>query len=212
MKLKFIFAASLFALASQVQAAPVNLVVNGSFEDTPSTVAPGTFETFSNITGWTTGGNANGIEIRNNRVGTAAAGDNFAELDSTGNTNIFQTLSTTAGQAYTLSFAYSPRLDQPSDTNGISALWNGSIISVPAIITGNGAGNVDNVWTTYVFSVIGTGSDILGFSAEGISDTFGGGIDSVSVSAVPIPAAAFLFAPALLGFMGLRRKAKDLAA
>tara|TARA_R110001606_G_scaffold395213_1_gene567082 strand:+ start:83369 stop:84001 length:633 start_codon:yes stop_codon:yes gene_type:complete len=32
------------------------------------------------------------------------------------------------------------------------------------------------------------------------------------VSAVPIPAAAFLFAPALLGFMGLRRKAKNIAA
>lgn len=33
-----------------------------------------------------------------------------------------------------------------------------------------------------------------------------------SVSAVPIPAAAFLFAPALLGFMGLRRKAKIAVA
>jgi hypothetical protein len=33
-----------------------------------------------------------------------------------------------------------------------------------------------------------------------------------NVSAVPIPAAAFLFAPALLGFMGLRRKAKSSVA
>lgn len=33
-----------------------------------------------------------------------------------------------------------------------------------------------------------------------------------NVSAVPIPAAAFLFAPALLGFMGLRRKAKNTVA
>lgn len=33
-----------------------------------------------------------------------------------------------------------------------------------------------------------------------------------SVSAVPVPAAAFLFAPALLGFMGLRRKAKNTIA
>ena len=31
-------------------------------------------------------------------------------------------------------------------------------------------------------------------------------------SVVPVPAAAFMFAPALLGFMGLRRKAKNLAA
>ena len=35
---------------------------------------------------------------------------------------------------------------------------------------------------------------------------------SLNVSAVPIPAAAFLFAPALLGFMGLRRKAKNTVA
>jgi hypothetical protein len=32
------------------------------------------------------------------------------------------------------------------------------------------------------------------------------------VSAVPIPAAAFMFAPALLGFIGLRRKAKNSVA
>jgi len=32
------------------------------------------------------------------------------------------------------------------------------------------------------------------------------------VSAVPVPAALFLFAPALLGFMGFRRKAVDIAA
>jgi len=32
------------------------------------------------------------------------------------------------------------------------------------------------------------------------------------ISAVPIPAAAFMFAPALLGFMGLRRRAKSAVA
>lgn len=36
-------------------------------------------------------------------------------------------------------------------------------------------------------------------------------INTMNVSAVPVPAAAFLFAPALLGFMGLRRKAKNAA-
>jgi len=42
----------------------------------------------------------------------------------------------------------------------------------------------------------------------------GGGISNYRAynSAVPIPAAAFLFAPALLGFMGLRRKAKNSVA
>ena len=35
--------------------------------------------------------------------------------------------------------------------------------------------------------------------------------ESLSVSAVPIPAALWLFAPALLGFFGLRRKAQNAA-
>jgi len=35
---------------------------------------------------------------------------------------------------------------------------------------------------------------------------------AVAVSEVPIPAAAFMFAPALLGFLGLRRKAKNTVA
>jgi hypothetical protein len=34
----------------------------------------------------------------------------------------------------------------------------------------------------------------------------------VTVSAIPVPAALLLFAPALLGFMGLRRKAKSALA
>lgn len=37
-------------------------------------------------------------------------------------------------------------------------------------------------------------------------------ITVTSVSEVPIPAAAFMFAPALLGFLGLRRRAKNNAA
>ena len=38
------------------------------------------------------------------------------------------------------------------------------------------------------------------------------GIDNIRINAVPIPAAAFMFAPALLGFMGLRRRAKNTIA
>jgi len=51
-----------------------------------------------------------------------------------------------------------------------------------------------------------TGAAALQLFAKAVS---GGAISLLnSPTAVPIPAAAFLFAPALLGFMGLRRKAK----
>jgi hypothetical protein len=43
------------------------------------------------------------------------------------------------------------------------------------------------------------------FSIAGLTQA-GGMTYNLSVAAVPVPAAAFLFAPALLGFLGLRRK------
>ncbi|MDB2705433.1 hypothetical protein N9Y67_02705 [Pseudomonadota bacterium] len=65
----------------------------------------------------------------------------------------------------------------------------------------------------------GITSDTAFNSVEFVSiQNDGFGMDNVSytpisaVSAVPIPAAAFLFGPALLGFMGLRRKAKNSIA
>ncbi|HDZ16344.1 MAG TPA: hypothetical protein ENH61_03085 [Methylophaga aminisulfidivorans] len=42
-------------------------------------------------------------------------------------------------------------------------------------------------------------------------DNLGMILDNVSVSAVPVPAALFLFAPALMGMVGLRRKMKVAA-
>jgi hypothetical protein len=63
--------------------------------------------------------------------------------------------------------------------------------------------------STYIFSQVWTGS-LFGIGAVDYNDEFkisGIGV-SYDVAAVPVPAAAFLFAPALLGFMGLRRKTK----
>lgn len=199
---KLLMAIALFALTSQVNAAPVNLVVNGSFENPD--IRSGTWSTYSSIPGWSTTGA--GVEIRDNVVGTAYDGTQFAELDSKSNSSIYQTLSTTAGKAYTLTFAYSPRINQPASTNPIEVYWNNALLSS---ITGTG-GKVNN-WILYSFVVNGTGQDVLKFAAAGISDSLGGGLDAVSVSAVPLPAALLLFGPALLGFMGLRRKAKTLA-
>lgn len=69
--------------------------------------------------------------------------------------------------------------------------------------------------------LVAAGTD---FTISGISTTKpngsnggGGGLSNYRVynsgiSEVPVPAAAFLFGPALLGFMGLRRKAKNKVA
>jgi len=57
----------------------------------------------------------------------------------------------------------------------------------------------------------GLGTFIRNYSGDGLLEAFGSAFMSEAVSAVPIPAAAFMFAPALLGFMGLRRRAKNKA-
>ncbi|RLB64101.1 MAG: hypothetical protein DRH08_10205 [Deltaproteobacteria bacterium] len=52
-----------------------------------------------------------------------------------------------------------------------------------------------------------------GFNADNFSNSLHPNlrINTGGTGEVPIPAAAFMFAPALLGFMGLRRKAKNKA-
>jgi hypothetical protein len=65
----------------------------------------------------------------------------------------------------------------------------------------------NNLWKQVVFNAAGISKVEVNFGGSGALDNF-----VYSISEVPVPAAAFLFAPALLGFMGLRRKAKKIAA
>lgn len=213
MKLGLFIASLLLILSTQLNAAGVNLIVNGSFEDPD--VATGQWHVYSAITGWTTS-NA-GVEIRDNVAGTAYDGSQFVELDShsstgvTTNSGIYQSVTTTIGQSYLLSFAYSPRIGVASNSNGINILWNGAAIT-SSPITAEGSGLSSHNWTIFEYIVSGTGLDTLAFEATGLNDSLGGSLDKISLSSIPIPSAAFLFAPALLGFMGLRRKAKSAIA
>jgi hypothetical protein len=101
--------------------------------------------------------------------------------------------------------------DEFTFTDGTTT-WNTSTAILGATNLGN---DFDAALASLQFSslsvLLGAGS----YTISGITtlSPFGSGgaavqLSSVDVSAVPIPAAALLFAPALLGFMGLRRKAK----
>lgn len=197
--MKTIFVLLSLLLTSQSYAASTNLIVNGSFED--PNVASGSWQVFKSIPGWSTEGA--GVEIRDNIVGTTEFGNQYAELDSHGansNSSIIQSVITDIGQNYKLSFYYSPRINQSSNTNGISVFWNGNLLQD---ISANGSSV--NVWTLYTFYVVGTGLDSLKFKATGIEDTLGGNIDNVALSSVPVPAAVWLFGSAL-GFLGFSRR------
>jgi hypothetical protein len=188
---------TLLVLLSAATAAHADLVQNGSFEDTNQT--NGTWSIYNNINGWSTVSGA-GIEIRNNVAGIASNGVNFVELDSNDNSAMAQMISTSTGSLYELLFDYSPRINQPSSTNGIAVFWNGTLL---AEITGSGG--ISNSWITQQFFVTGTGNDVLQFAATGTNDSLGGNIDYVRLNAIPTPAAAWLFASAL-GLFGLARR------
>lgn len=199
---KLLITAALLATFGAARA-DSNLVVDGGFE--AQAQAAGTWNIYNSITGWSTFSGA-GIEVRNQVAGTAFEGSNFVELDSSNNSAMTQTLSTTAGASYTLSFEYSARAGVAAASNPIQVYWNGNLLATAML---DGIGQSNNVWHQYNFMVQGTGSDTLKFAAAGIGDGLGGSLDAVSVTAaVPEPSTyAMMFGGlALIGFSLRRRR------
>ena len=197
--------AALMVVAVPAHAEVTNLVNDGSFEAFQLNSGSWTIVT-SNSSSWSFG-NA-GYEIRNNVAGAAQDGNIFVELDTTRNSWISQSFSTVAGQNYDLSFWYAPRVGVPSDSNGIDVSWNNSTV---LSVTGNG--NSSTAWTKQTYQLVGTGgTDKLTFAAAGYSNSLGGSIDNVSLTAaVPEPEtyAMLLAGLGLMGAIARRRKARQ---
>ena len=155
-------------------AAGQNLLVNGSFEE--SAVGSGRWAAFSSVPGWTAiaGGT---IELWNNLNGVKATnGNNFGELDYLGaRDGFYQTVKTVAGQNYDLSFDARSRF--AGSSSNIEVLWNNSVVAVVPPGTN---------WSTYNFSVTGTGGqDRLTFreTTSQSADGLGALYDNVSLVA-----------------------------
>ena len=190
-------------------------LINGDFE--VPTQGSAMWGVYNNFDGWT--GGVNGIELRNNVAGAAYSGLNFVELDVYANSSMSQTIDTTLGQAYTVSFAYAPREGVASSSNGIEVFWNGAS---QGVFTGDGTANSGNVWTLENLSVTGAlTSSSLTFQAVGTSDGLGGSLDAVSVTAgpavpvTPVPEpetyAMVLAGLGLFGFIRRRKSVKKAA-
>ena len=190
------------ALAAPLLAsAATNLVVNGSFET--DIQGNNSWNIYPNLTGWI-GGNG-GIELRHNVAGAAYDGVNYVELDTNFNSSMNQNIGTTLGQQYTLNFAYSPREGVPSSSNGIEVFWNN--VS-QGVFTGTGLSG--NVWAIETLTVTGAATlSSLTFTAVGTSDSYGGSLDAVSLTAaVPEPETYALMLAGLgaVGFVSRRRR------
>jgi hypothetical protein len=200
-----IFPCLLLAVAaSSASASPVNLIINGSFEQSP--VATGTWKITDTLPGWTyLSGPGTGFEIRNDVAGSAVDGNNFIELDTNGNTHIGQYLDQlVAGSTYELSYWLSPRPGLGADTNGMLAFWNGvQLDAATSAMQGD--------WTRYSYAVTAAeGRNLLSFQAIGTSDSYGSGLDNVQLSQVPEPGSLALTLAALAGALALRRRAIGL--
>lgn len=199
---KVVVAAALIAVFAAARANP-NLIEDGGFE--AQRQADASWSVYSTIPGWRTVSGA-GIEIRNDIVGSAFEGRNFVELDSDDNSAMSQLVTTHAGQRYTLDFEYSAREGVPVSSTPIDVFWNGSPLARVAL---DGRSQGGNQWHAYGFSVLGTGRDTLTFAAGGTSDSWGGSLDAVSLTAaVPEPSIYALMALGIAVVATARRKAR----
>ncbi|GAB7563211.1 hypothetical protein LG202_12500 [Methylobacillus methanolivorans] len=203
-KLTMVACGTLLAASSGVNAA--NIVVNGSFEaDTIS----GAYEQLANVTGWYSDGL---FEIQRgsdhggwSAFNTAYDGEQYLELNSTNLTSIWQDLSTTTGQLYNLSFAYSGRSDTPGGLNSaLEVYWGGNQVVATSVTSHSG-------WVIYNFSNLVASNALTTLKFTSIepqnAPSYGSFLDGVVVTAVPEPSTYGMLALGL-GVMGLisRRK------
>ena len=80
--------------------------------------------------------------------------------------------------------------------HGTATAWTGSLASIE--LRGNSGDQTESLPTTLSFSVPMTQGDVVAMFAEG----------ELNVSAIPIPAAAWLFGSGLLGMSGIARRKK----
>jgi predicted ribosomally synthesized peptide with SipW-like signal peptide len=160
-----------------------DLIQNGSFED--PALGNGQWQIYpTGITGWTVESGP-GIEVQRNAAGAPHSGNQHVELDSTASTVMSQTILTTPGQKYRLTFWYSPRPNRPAGDNiigfEVEVVSGSETILAGQVGVGQAGGGTTN-WTKYTYDFIAVdGSTKILFSDDGTSNTFGGYLDTVSV-------------------------------
>ncbi|WP_419147939.1 DUF642 domain-containing protein [Pseudoalteromonas 'SMAR'] len=150
-----------------------NLVTNGSFESTAA--ISGNWGLLDSLPGWSNDGAKFEVQKASLGIITPEQGEQYLELDSTRNYSASQTIKTTVGKKYHISFYYSARVEDNNNTNRATVSFAGQqLATLNAISRG---------WTHYQFTVTATKEQSeLRFSGAGKSDSYGAFIDNVVVT------------------------------
>lgn len=201
LSLAAILVAAVFASAPA--SAAVNLVSNGDFEFGTGDAGFGGFRTIPGsgavITDWSVNGSVDWI----NGYWNAQSGTHSVDLNGTAIGGLQQTLSTTAGQTYVVSFYVSGNPDdfKPGTRFMTASFGNQSATVEYFVASDNSKTNMN--WQLREFSFVATGaSTVLAFNTFGSEGNccWGPALDNVSVSAVP---ELSTWAMMLLGFAGV---------
>lgn len=209
-------------LASPVCAA--NLIVDGSFED--PTVTAGSFtlfstgQTFGAGAPWTVvgvgGGNVGIVSTTFVQNGISFLAENGNQwIDLTGITQspaegVQQTIATTIGQQYSLSF-YVGNVNNVGGIFGTTSTVDVDINGSQILAAENSCTTCTSTLTWQLFTTTFTASSastVLAFLNGDPSNDTSNGLDNITVNATPLPAALPLFATGLgaMGLFGWRRK------
>ena len=179
-KLLIFAAIAMLFVGVQAGTASADLVLNGSFQT-------------GDFTNWTQSGDNTFSYVSTASTG-APAGSTEAMLGTNGsNGTISQTINTTVGQAYTVSFWLASDDFLQTPTTYFKALWNGAVETTNPGLPSYTVGAFD--YTQFVFTGIATSANTtLAFNYE--NDNAGYHLTDISAAtATPIPATVWLFWP-----------------
>lgn len=154
--------------------------VNASFEQPD--IAQGQSAPTTSIPGWTRT-QGSGIRVHDRSAGSAAAGDQWVELDGVDSSSISTEVATSAGANYLVTLAFSPRPGTTSLENRLEVRWNGELV---ATLSASGQGQTQNNWTRIAVRVRGTSTTgRLELRDAGTSNGQGTFVDDVAIVASP---------------------------